>query len=206
MVQKFDPRISPSFSSLLKFPLQVAVEEYVGSVVYPVALGGQAVRLMRRVFAATNRLEQNGGVPTIDEIAVASKVTASQAWHFSRREHIPRPGVSLQAPVSGRYDDGDQMLADLLPSDDPTAIERVFSVEVRQLLSKALLVLNNREKHIILVRVAPPDGSDGDTLAQLALEFGVSRERIRQIEAKAFEKLRDYMLKNSLTYDALSVL
>ena len=103
---------------------------------------------------------------------------------------MSRPDRSLNATVG---EDGDDELQDFLPDDGPTPEELVASrhddaVRTNH-LAKALKSLTPREREIINRRFLEDDGRT--TLAEIGATFGVTKERIRQIEGKALDKLRD---------------
>jgi RNA polymerase sigma-32 factor len=93
-------------------------------------------------------------------------------------------------------EDGDSQWQDLLDDDGPLQDERVAEAQERSirhdLLQEALATLNDRERHILTERRLTDDPK---TLEDLSQEYGVSRERVRQIEVRAFEKLQKAMLE-----------
>lgn len=140
--------------------------------------------------------------------AVAS-IDASHLTHAQRHQavadllHVPvaavreiterlTPWFSLNSPITP---DGGTPFIDLLEAPEDSLaedrdIDRLFRAATEQLL----VVLNDRERHVLNNRILAPDGQRR-TLASLGKEFGVSRERVRQIEAAAMNKLRERVLE-----------
>ena len=202
-VQKFDPLISPSFKAMLPWCLKNSAEEYAGSTAYAVTMKGSLVSESRRVAAATNRLRVAGMTPTIDEIAAASKVRNHIVRHFSNPENFPSVSRSIDAPLS--TNDGDtSTLADTLPSLDESAFDTLQHSNLQNVLGAAFATLSSREERIVRACVMG-DGVNHSTLQSMSVEFGVTRERIRQLKIGALEKIRVYLREHNFEYEVLSV-
>ena len=136
-----------------------------------------------------NRLkEENGGVePTNEEIALVMKVKPSAVEMMSTRL---APEIGLQRPAGDRGD-GDDDVQEWLPDDKARPDEVVEKSEglqkIHQLLSDIRLTLNPRMQHILDVRILAEEPL---TLEELAQSYGVSRERIRQLEERLKDKIR----------------
>jgi RNA polymerase sigma-32 factor len=131
-----------------------------------------------------------GGLTDDQRNAIARELGVPVAAVERMEAHMSRPDRSLNATVGD--DDGDE-LQDFLPDDGPSPEEVVggrHDDAVRhERLHKALDALTPRERQIIARRFLEDDGRT--TLAEIGATFGVTKERIRQIEGKALDKLRD---------------
>ena len=95
--------------------------------------------------------------------------------------------ISLETPVG---DEGDTSLVDfVLDSDSLDPVDAALFVVLREQIQKVLATLDDKEKEIIELRFGLTDG-EFKTLEEVGMQFGISRERVRQIEAKALRKLR----------------
>jgi RNA polymerase primary sigma factor len=134
--------------------------------------------------------------PTIEELAERAGVTAERVREIMRISQDP---LSLDSPVG---DEDDSNLADFI---EDRAVDRPAEVAARIMLNAAVIEaleeLNEREREVVRLRFGLDDGQSR-TLEEVGKEFGVTRERIRQIEAKTLaklrhplrsEKLRDYL-------------
>ncbi len=202
-VLKFDPNISPSYKITLFYPLKSEVERFAGHMAYSVTMHEYVVSTMRHVTAATRRLRL-AGEPTLEEIMLASRASARDAGHFSQPHNVPSVAKSLDAPQSAYDDEEGRTLADTLSSDDLPVFYGLQVGGAKGILADALDSLPPREAYILREYVLGTDDGDHRTLEELGQEFGVSKERVRQLKEKALEKLRIYMRKRRLVYEDLS--
>ena len=141
------------------------------------------------------RLSQDlGREPLSEEIATEMGLDLEKVYMI---EKIDQDTVSLEAPV-GEDDDGKSTLGDFVADDkilspDQESSRRILSDQVKEILND----LSLKEKKILEMRHGLNDGIT-HTLEEVGLEFGVTRERIRQIEAKAHEKIRQHEKINRL--------
>ena len=139
------------------------------------------------MFAAQRRLEQAGDrEPTLDEIAAEMGVAAERVREIIGTNRVP---TSLEA--QGGEEEG-SLLADLI--EDQAAIEpfaAAVEAERRAQVEQLLSALTQRERRIIELRFGLKDGQPR-TLSEIGQEFDLSRERVRQIEAKTLAKLRSF--------------
>ncbi len=156
---------------------------------------GFIIRLPVHLMEALNKisrtarqlLHKNAREPEIEEIAAEMEIPVERARQLLFwKENFLRP-TSLDAPVS---EDGDTPLLEFLPAQEHESVEdTVAQQDFRMHLEKVLGTLTPRENQVITLRFGLHDGKER-TLEEIGKNFGVTRERIRQIEAKALRKLR----------------
>jgi len=153
---------------------------------------GRSIRLPAHVIDAISRLhrvreqlrEDLGRAPTREELAVAAGVTEKKLMQLIRCAAQP---VSLEAPIT---EDGELRVGDLLPAgEESSPAERAFHYRVREEVDIALSALTVRERDVITLRYGLGD-DDPLTLEETGRRLSITRERARQIEGKALEKLR----------------
>jgi RNA polymerase primary sigma factor len=129
-------------------------------------------------------LQELGREPTVEEVAAKCELTPDRVREIQR---IAQEPVSLDTPVG---EEDDSFLGDFV--EDPTAIAPAMAADRKLLLEdleEALRELNPREQQVVRLRFGLEDGQIR-TLEEVGREFGVTRERIRQIESKTLAKLR----------------
>jgi len=142
----------------------------------------EAISKLRRASAQLER--ELSRKPTNDEIAEALGVSVDKV---RRTSEAARSTISLETPVG---EDGENVLGDLIPDDRLTApADAADASLLRQQIEEVLQKLPERERKIIQLRYGLKDGRYR-TLEEVGVEFGITRERIRQIEAVALRKLR----------------
>jgi RNA polymerase primary sigma factor len=140
---------------------------------------------IRHVFNATRELEQRlGRVPTQAELAAELNLDPRRLEMIVKSSRIP---LSLDAPV-GEEDDSD--LGSFIEDEfSPTPIQSVYETMLREKINEVLESLSPRESRILRLRFGLDDGNIY-TLEEVGEKFGLTRERIRQIEGKALRRLR----------------
>ena len=144
-------------------------------------MGDQINRMLR----ATHRLTQElGREPTSEELATALEIPTRKAEEMLRMTDLP---LSLEMPSD---DEGDNELGDFIEDEDSsTSDDEVASAMLRELLRDILQDLPPREVRILQLRYGLLDGKTY-TLEEVGKKLGVTRERVRQIEAQALGRLR----------------
>ena len=129
-------------------------------------------------------LQQNGREPTPEEIAVEMEIPVEKVLEIQK---IAQDPVSLETPIG---EEDDSHLGDFIPDDDsPSPQDAASYTMLKEQLNEVLETLTPREAKGLRLRFGLDDGK-ARTLEEVGKEFSVTRERIRQIEAKALRKLR----------------
>ena len=129
-------------------------------------------------------LQEEGREPTPDEIAAEMGITVEKVREIQK---IAQEPVSLETPIG---EEEDSHLGDFIPDDDaPAPAEAAAFSMLKDQLEEVLSTLTEREQKVLKLRFGLDDGR-ARTLEEVGKEFDVTRERIRQIEAKALRKLR----------------
>lgn len=189
---RFDPERDVRFSTYASWWVVAAIQEYVLRNSSIVRIGTTAAQ--KSLFFNLRRLRANltegpdGNMTDDDRRQIAKELSVPIAAVERMEAHITRPDQSLNMTVGvGDGDEVQDFLRDSGPTPEDITIERLDG-ETRALwVDDALDRLNDRERQIIVNRFLV---DEPQTLAELGEVFGVSKERVRQIEAKALGKLR----------------
>lgn len=190
--KRYDPDKGVKFITYAVWWIRQAIIQGLAEQSVSVRLPVKQASILYRINSASEKLVKKlNRQPTIEELSKATGIDEADITDITR---ATRSELSLDAPVG---ENGDSFFIDTLRSSSRNAEEEIIQKTLKASIDEIISDLDEREAKIIMQRFGLDEG-EAKTLEEIGKEMNISRERVRQIEAKAMEKLKKKALKKRL--------